>query len=105
MSAPCAACGRPDARLSIGGTLLCTTCRPVILERVEQARAAGRTADAAKEARALFVAENSVGSYLLRDIPVDLWNQAKHLAVDRGVSLRDLILAGLRGEVDRGGAK
>lgn len=53
----------------------------------------------------MFVAENSVGSYLLRDIPVDLWNQAKHLAVDRGVSLRDLILAGLRGEVDRRGAK
>lgn len=99
MSRPCAACGRPDARNAIGGTPLCAACRPVILERVEQARAAGKTADAAKEARSLFVAENSIGSYLLRDIPVDLWQQAKHTAVDRGVSLRDLILAGLRREV------
>lgn len=105
MSSPCAACGRPNAHTSIGGTLLCATCRPVILDRIEQARAEGRAADAAKEARALFVAENSVGSYLLRDIPTELWQQAKHLAVDRGVSLRDLILAGLRGEVDRGGSK
>jgi len=101
MSAPCAGCGRPDARNSIGGTLLCTVCRPVVLERLETARKDGRPADAAREARELFRAENSVGSYLLRDIPVDLWTQAKHVAVDRGLSLRDLVLAGLRSEVGK----
>lgn len=37
--------------------------------------------------------------YILRDIPADLWTQAKHAAVDRGVSLRDLLLAGLRREI------
>jgi len=32
-------------------------------------------------------------TYLLRDIPDELWNRAKHRAVDDGVSLRDLILS------------
>jgi len=31
-------------------------------------------------------------SYLLRDIPEELWNRAKHRAIDDGDSLRDLIL-------------
>jgi len=39
-------------------------------------------------------------NYLLRDIPLELWQKAKHVAVDRGVSLRDLILAGLRKEIE-----
>lgn len=38
-------------------------------------------------------------NYILRDIPPDLWRQAKHVAVDRGVSLRDLLLDGLRKEI------
>lgn len=38
--------------------------------------------------------------YLLRDIPADLWQSAKHVAVDRGVSLRDLLLGALRRDLD-----
>lgn len=94
MSGNCAACGRANARNSIGGTLVCAECRPIVQERLESARAAGKTADAAKEARALL--RETSQDYLLRDIPADLWQQAKHLAVDRGVSLRDLILEALR---------
>lgn len=35
-------------------------------------------------------------SYLLRSIPADLWQAAKHAAVDRGISLRELILDAIR---------
>jgi len=94
MSQPCAACGQPDARHSLGGVLLCQRCRPAIQERLETARASGKTADAAKEARALL--RETAQDYILRDIPAELWQQAKHAAVDRGVSLRDLLLDALR---------
>lgn len=97
MSATCAACGASNARNSIGGVLVCATCRPLVLERVEAARAAGKTADAAKEALALL--RESATTYLLRDIPADLWLAAKHVSVDRGQSLRDLLIAGLRKEI------
>jgi hypothetical protein len=40
-------------------------------------------------------------SYLLRNIPADLWQKAKHAAVDRGVSLRELILIALRDLIER----
>jgi uncharacterized Zn finger protein (UPF0148 family) len=93
----CAACGRQDARSAIGGVLLCPHCNPIVLERIDAAHRAGKTADAAKEARALL--RETSQDYLLRDIPEDLWQQAKHASVDRGVSLRDLLLAGLRREL------
>lgn len=93
----CAACGRTDASLSLGGTLLCRHCYPIVMERIEVARSAGQPADAAKEARALL--RETAQDYLLRDIPADLWQQAKHASVDRGVSLRDLLLDGLRREL------
>ena len=31
-------------------------------------------------------------NYLLRDIPRELWDSAKHKAVDDGTTLRDLVL-------------
>ena len=97
MSRPCAACGAADARNQLGGVLVCAACRPLVLERVEAAHAAGKTADAAKESLAIL--RESATTYLLRDIPADLWLQAKHASVDRDTSLRDLLLAGLRKEL------
>ena len=97
MSRPCAACGRPDAHNAIGGTVICAECRPTLMERLEAARAAGKTPDASREARAML--RESAQTYILRDIPADLWQQAKHASVDRGLSLRDLLLDGLRKEL------
>jgi hypothetical protein len=34
-------------------------------------------------------------NYLLRNIPVELWDRAKHRAIDDGISLRELILRAL----------
>jgi hypothetical protein len=44
----------------------------------------------------MFRETHSAGSYLLRDIPNDLWTQAKHTAIDKSLSLRDLILEAVR---------
>ena len=63
---------------------------------IEQLRAAGKPVNAVQIARKLFRETSSAGSYLLRDIPEDLWTAAKHKAVDKGHSLRDLILQALR---------
>jgi hypothetical protein len=35
-------------------------------------------------------------NYLLRNIPLDLWRQVKHRAVDEGRPVRELILEALR---------
>ena len=35
-------------------------------------------------------------TYLFRDIPRDLWDRAKHRAVDDGVPLRTLLLQSLK---------
>jgi len=50
--------------------------------------------EAEREARAML--REMSQDYLLRDIPANLWQRAKHAAVDRGVSLRHLLLEGLR---------
>lgn len=99
MTRACAACGAANPHISIGGVLVCRRCDPIVRERIGDLTAEGKRVDVAKIAIELFRAENSAGSYLLRDIPLELWQQAKHVAVDRGVSLRDLLLAGLRKEI------
>lgn len=101
MSRHCAACGSGNIRVSLGGVQLCATCDPKIRAEIDALRAAGKPVDVSRIAMALFRAVNSVGSYLLRDIPTSLWDEAKHVSVDRGVSLRELILAALRQEVQK----
>jgi hypothetical protein len=39
------------------------------------------------------------------EIPLDLWKKAKLAAFEAGEPLRDLILAGLRAELDRRGKR
>ena len=34
-------------------------------------------------------------NYLLRNVPPPLWSEAKHLAVDSGMTLRELIIRAL----------
>lgn len=95
MTGACAACGRLEAHRAVGGVLLCNHCHPIVMSRIETARASGQTADVTKEARALL--RETAQDYILRDIPADLWRSAKIAAAERGVSLRDLLLEGLRG--------
>jgi hypothetical protein len=47
-------------------------------------------------ARKMFREEYSTGNYILRDIPRELWDAAKHRAIDDGVSLRELVLTAIQ---------
>ena len=101
MSRHCAACGSTDIRVSLGGVQLCATCDPKIRVEIDSLRAAGKPVDVSRIALALFRAENSVGSYLLRDIPTELWDAAKHEAINKGISLRELLLDALRAYIKK----
>ena len=63
--------------------------------RIERLREEGTT-DALAVARQIFRETHSAGSYLLRDVPEELWTAAKHRAVDEGLNLRELIMKALQ---------
>ena len=93
----CDACGKPiKSGTGVGRAILCRTCFPDVLAEVERRREAGEPTDALTIARQIFRETHSAGSYLLRDIPEQLWTAAKHRAVDEGLSLRGLILKALQ---------
>jgi len=93
----CDACGKQiRGGTGVGRAILCRTCLPDVMWEVERLRAEGKPTDAIAIARRLFRETHSAGSYLLRDIPEQLWTAAKHRAVDEGMSLRELILKALQ---------
>jgi hypothetical protein len=79
----------------MGGTLLCRQCEPQISAEIEKLRALGKPVNVAHIAHRIYKETHSGGNYLLRDVPEDLWQKAKHRAVDDGDSLRDLVLKAL----------
>jgi len=92
----CDACGK----LITGGTgagraILCRTCFPDVMAEVERLREEGKPTDALTIARQIFRENHSVGSYMLQDIPEQLWITAKYKAVDEGLTMRELILKAL----------
>ena len=92
----CDACGSvPKGAISIGGAYLCRTCAVDVRTKIDALRAAGQPTDTRKIAREIFRAENSIEGYILRDIPIDLWDRAKHRAIDEGKSLREMLLTAL----------
>ena len=91
----CSACGGPKAMIGMGGAILCRDCEPDVRIEMDRLRAAGEPVNVLHIAKRIFRETHSSGSYLLRDLPDELWQQAKHRAVDDGDSLRDLILKAL----------
>ena len=93
----CNACGKPvQGGIGIGGALLCPPCAEDVRIEIDRIRAEGKPVNAMGIARKIFRETHSAGGYLLRDIPEELWDQAKHKAVDERLSLRDLLLKALR---------
>ena len=91
----CDACGKPiQGGYSIGGTILCRQCQVDVGQEIERLRAEGSPVNAMHIARRML--RKGAGDYLLRDIPADLWADAQRIARERGQSLRELILDGLR---------
>lgn len=93
---PCDSCGKPQAYISMGGSVLCRECDPIIRDEMEKLRADGKPVNVLNIARRRYKEEFSGGNYLLRDYPEELWQAARHRAVDEGLSMRDLILKSLR---------
>src|SRR5690606_3987728 len=89
----CDACGKliTDGT-GVGRAILCRTCFPDVMAEIERHREAGKPTDAITIARQIFRETHSVGSYLLPDIPEQLWIAAKYKAVDEGLTMRELIL-------------
>jgi hypothetical protein len=79
----------------LGGTLICRQCEPEVSAEISSIRAQGKPVNAAHIAHRIYKETHSGGNYLIRDIPTDLWDRAKHRAVDDGVSLRELVLLAL----------
>ncbi len=92
----CDACGSPKANIGMGGAMLCKECEPGVGIEIDKLRAEGKPVNALHIAKRIFREQHSAGNYLLRDIPADLWKEAKHKVVDEGISLRDLVLKSLR---------
>jgi hypothetical protein len=93
----CDACGKAQGgMIGMGGATICRQCDPDVRAEMERLRAEGKSVNVSTIAKKIFREAHSAGGYLLRDIPEDLWNRAKHRAVDDGDSLRDLLLKALR---------
>ena len=91
----CDSCGTPNVSGSIGGAVLCRICSVTVAAEIEKIRETGKPVNALHIARKIYKKEHCGGNYLLRDVPIKLWDRAKHRAVDEGGSLRDLVLAAI----------
>jgi hypothetical protein len=65
------------------------------MAEVERLREEGKPTDVLTIARQIFRENHSVGSYMLQDIPEQLWITAKYKAADEGLTMRELILKAL----------
>ena len=91
----CKACGAKDICKAIDGVKLCHNCYSKMQDKVIEVTNSGEGIDILKIAAEMYRENKKVGSYLLRDIPNDLWDKAKHEAVNRGVSLREMLITAL----------
>ncbi len=92
----CGACGKEITKnFSIGGVLLCWKCSPEVRIEIDRLRASKKAVNVAHIARQIYRQKHTAGNYLLRDIPKELWDIAKHRSIDDGCTLRDLILKSL----------
>ena len=94
----CAACGNEvKGGIGMGGVLLCHyPCAEDVRIEMERLRAEGKRVSVPAIAREMYRrAHPQTGDYLIRDVPQDLWDKAKHRAIDEGTTLRELVLAAL----------
>ena len=90
----CDACGREiRGGISIGGTILCRTCAPMVEAKIEAVRAAGKPVSAARIAAKMR--SGTYHSYIIRDIPPELWERVQAEAARRRQSAKEFILAAI----------
>lgn len=93
----CDACGK-DAKggVGIGGAMLCRPCSEDVRIEIDRIRAEGKQVNALGIARKMYRENCSTLDYQFRDIPEELWDKAKHKAIDEKISLREVVLKALR---------
>ena len=95
MPKTCDACGQEiKGGISIGGTILCRTCAPMVEAEIEAVRAAGKPVSAARIAAKMR--SETYHSYIIRDIPPELWERVQAEAARRRQSAKDFILDAIR---------
>lgn len=94
----CDACGAElRGGISVGGTILCRACAPLVEDEIASIRAAGKPVSAARVAAKMRKA--TLHDYILRDIPPELWERVQAVAARRGQTARELILTAIRAAV------
>lgn len=92
----CEACGTTkNIHGVLGGVMLCKEHYTEINATAQKALSQGKQVNIMGIARQMYREQYSTGNYILRDIPAELWDKAKHKAVDEGVSLREIVLSAL----------
>ena len=90
----CDACGSElRGGISIGGAILCRKCAPGIESEIGALRAAGKPVSAARIAARMR--KETLHSYILRDIPPELWEQVQAVSARRGQTAKDFILSAI----------
>jgi len=95
----CAACGNEvKGGIGMGGVLLCrNTCAEDVRVEMERLRSEGKRVSVPSIAREMYRKTHpETGDYLLRDVPQELWDKAKHRAIDEHITLRELIIQSLQ---------
>lgn len=96
----CEICNKPSSH-GLGGVLLCAPCSVDVEVEIAKLRADNRPVNIGHIARRLYrELYPDAKTYNLRDVPEQLLRRAKQLALDRGITLRQLILETLREYVD-----
>lgn len=95
MKTKCEACGKQKVYGQLGGVTLCKEHYTDINETAQKALSQGKQVNIMGIARKMYREQYSTGNYILRDIPQELLDKAKHRAIDEGVSLREIILLAL----------
>lgn len=90
----CAACGNEvKGGIGMGGTLLCQGCAEDVRVEMDRLRAEGKPVNVPAIARRMYRATHPMANdYLLRDVPQELMDKAKHRAIDEHITLRELII-------------
>ena len=92
----CDVCSKTQGVAGLGGMMFCRTCYGEVREEIDALRANDKPVDCAIIAHRLRKERNLTTISNLRDFPADLWTEAKHRALDEGISARELVIRAVR---------
>lgn len=100
----CEVCGEIKDCAPVEGAVVCEACAPEFRQALDKARnsgAWGRARDAHFVARQLLRDRGGMSQMLIRDMPAPAYKAIKVLAIERGVTVRELVLSALAEYIQR----